>query len=157
MAMANSVEGRFPYLDHRLIEFANHLPSRYKIMGLNEKYLLKRAVQGLLPERIRTRTKQPYRAPDSQSFFHHGQPVDYVAELFSAKRISETGFLDPVSIRKLFDKCRAGRAIGFADNMAFVGILSTMLVHEMFIRGVNFSGTASGRVSLSKPVLSARN
>ncbi len=157
MAMANSVEGRFPYLDHRLIEFANRLPSRYKIMGLNEKYLLKRAMRGLLPERIRTRTKQPYRAPDSQSFFHHGRPADYVAELFSDKRISDTGFLDPVAVRKLFDKCRAGRAIGFADNMAFVGILSTMLVHEMFIRGVNFSGTAAGRASLSKPVLSARN
>lgn len=134
VAMANSVEGRFPFLDHRLIEFANRLPVRYKIMGLNEKYILKRAMQGLLPDRIRTRTKQPYRAPDSESFFNHGRSAEYVAELFADKRIRETGFLDPVAVRKLFDKCRAGRAIGFADNMAFVGLLSTMLVDDMFIR-----------------------
>lgn len=133
VAMAESIEGRFPFLDHRLIEFANRLPPRYKLMGLTEKYLLKRAVKGLLPEGIRTRTKQPYRAPDSASFFHNGEPVDYVAELFSPARIQDAGYFDAGAVNKLFAKCRAGRAIGFGDNMAFVGILSTMLLHEQFI------------------------
>ena len=49
MAMAHSVEGRFPFLDHRVIEFANRLPPRYKLMGLTEKYLLKRAHARHLP------------------------------------------------------------------------------------------------------------
>jgi asparagine synthase (glutamine-hydrolysing) len=133
VAMAESIEGRFPFLDHRLIEFANRLPPRYKLMGLTEKYLLKHAVKGLLPEGIRTRTKQPYRAPDSASFFEGGEPVDYVAELFSESRIKDAGYFDPIAVNKLFAKCRAGRAIGFGDNMAFVGVLSTMLLHEQFI------------------------
>lgn len=134
MAMAHSIEGRFPYLDHRLIEFANRLPPRYKLMGLTEKYLLKRCAAGLLPESIRNRPKQPYRAPDSQSFFERGKPVDYAAELLSPRRIHDAGYFDAAAVTKLFDKCRAGRAIGFADNMAFVGILSTMLLHQQFIR-----------------------
>ncbi|MBX3621412.1 MAG: asparagine synthase (glutamine-hydrolyzing) [Rhizobacter sp.] len=139
MAMANSIEGRFPFLDHRVIEFANRLPPRYKLMGLTEKYLLKRSMKGLLPESVRTRSKQPYRAPDSQSFFADGQPVDYVAELMSEERIAAAGYFDPKAVSKLLAKARAGRAIGFGDNMAFVGILSTMWIDEMFVRGAAVS------------------
>jgi asparagine synthase (glutamine-hydrolysing) len=139
MAMANSIEGRFPFLDHRVIEFANKLPPRYKLMGLTEKYLLKRSMKGLLPESVRTRSKQPYRSPDSQSFFSDGKPVDYVAELLSEERITQAGYFDPKAVSKLLAKARAGRAIGFGDNMAFVGILSTMWIDEMFVRGAAVS------------------
>lgn len=135
VAMANSVEGRFPFLDHRLIEFANRLPPQLKLHGLTEKYLLKKSVTGLLPESVRTRNKQPYRSPDSQSFFNNGKAVDYVAEIFSRSRISAAGYFDADATAKLYEKCRAGRAIGFADNMAFVAVLSTMLLHEQFILG----------------------
>ena len=134
MAMANSVEGRFPYLDHRVIEFANRLPPRYKLRALTEKYVLKQAVKGLLPESIRRRVKQPYRAPDSQSFFRAGQPVDDVAELLSTERLRDAGYFDPQAVAKLVAKCRDGRAAGFGDNMAFVGILSTMLLDDLFVR-----------------------
>lgn len=143
VAMTNSIEGRFPFLDHRVIEFGNRLPARYKLMGLTEKYILKKAMTGLLPESVRTRTKQPYRAPDSQSFFRNGVAADYVAELFSEQRLREAGYFDPRAVAKLYEKCRAGRAIGFADNMAFVGILSTMLVDEQFIRPAALTGTIS--------------
>ena len=134
VAMANSVEGRFPFLDHRLIEFANRLPPRYKIRGLTEKYVLRKAMQGLLPEAVRRRTKQPYRSPDSPSFFRAGQAPGWVDELLCESRLRESGWFDPQAVRKLYEKCRAGRAIGFGDNMAFVGILSTMLLDEMFVR-----------------------
>jgi len=146
VAMANSVEGRFPFLDHRLIEFANQLPPRYKLMGLTEKYLLKKAMKGLLPETIRTRTKQPYRAPDSQSFFQNGRPVEYVAELLGEARLRDAGLFDPKAVGKLLAKCQAGRVIGFGDNMAFVGILSTMLVHDQFIRSVGRHGYSTPAV-----------
>ncbi len=133
VAMANSIEGRFPFLDHRVIEFANRLPPHLKIRGLAEKYLLKKSVAGLLPQAVLARTKQPYRAPDSASFFRDGRPVDYAAELFSPGKLADAGYFDPAAVAKLFEKCRAGRAIGFADNMAFVTILSTMLLHEQLI------------------------
>ncbi len=143
VAMANSVEGRFPFLDHRVIEFAGRLPPQLKLHGLTEKYLLKKSMAGLLPESIRTRTKQPYRAPDSASFFEHGRAAPYVAELMSPVKLAEAGLFDPAAVAKLLEKCRAGRAIGFADNMAFVAILSTMLLHEQLVLG-NEVGTGRG-------------
>jgi asparagine synthase (glutamine-hydrolysing) len=133
VAMANSVEARYPFLDHRVIEYASGLRPSLKIRGLNEKHVLKRAVQELLPAEIVARTKQPYRAPDSQSFFIDGRPIDYVAELLGADRLRVSGYFDPVAVSKLVAKCGSGRAIGFSDNMAFVCILSTMLIEEMFL------------------------
>jgi asparagine synthase (glutamine-hydrolysing) len=135
VAMANSIEGRFPFLDHRVIEFASHLPPSLKIRGLTEKFLLKRAVRERLPPAVVERTKQPYRAPDSQSFFVNGRAVDYVQSLLSADRLRDAGYFEPRAVEKLVAKCRDGRVIGFSDNMAFLGILSTMLVDELFIRG----------------------
>ena len=134
VAMANSVEGRFPFLDHRLIEFANRLPPQWKIRGLTEKHILRRALHGLLPADILARTKQPYRAPDAQSFFEGTEPLDFVADLLCADRLRAAGYFDAAAVGRLFEKCRAGRAGGFADNQAFVGIVSTMLLDEIFVR-----------------------
>lgn len=139
VAMANSVEGRVPFLDHRVIEFANALPPRYKLRGLKEKAILKAAVADLLPPEVVGRVKQPYRAPDGPSFFIDGQPLPYVEELLSEARIRDAGYFEPRAVQGLFAKCRAGRAIGFSDNMAFVGILTTMLVHDAFIQGRRLS------------------
>ena len=63
MAMANSVEGRYPFLDYRVIEFCSGLPADYKLNGLEEKFLLKRLMKNKIPESIIKRPKQPYRAP----------------------------------------------------------------------------------------------
>ena len=71
MAMANSVELRVPYLDHRIIEYMSRVPSRFKIRGLNEKYLLKKVFNELLPQKILFRPKNPYRAPIRNSFFNN--------------------------------------------------------------------------------------
>lgn len=135
VAMANSIEGRFPYLDHRLIEFANRLPPQWKIRGLTEKHILRRALAGLLPESIRTRTKQPYRAPDAASFFDDGQPLDWVADLFAPEHVRASGLFDADAVGRLLAKCRAGRAPGFADNQALVGIASTLLLERQFVHG----------------------
>jgi asparagine synthase (glutamine-hydrolysing) len=80
-----------------------------------------------------TCSKQPYRAPDSQSFFVDGKPLDYLARLFSEEHMKSIGIFDTNATSMLLKKCAQGRAMGFADNMAFVGILSTMLVDAIFI------------------------
>ena len=113
---------------------AKRLPPRYKLRGLTEKYILKNAAQGLLPDAIRRRVKQPYRAPDSQSFFRGARAEECVAELLGGPRLREAGYFDPQAVQQLVAKCRDGRATGFGDNMAFVGILSTMLADDLFVR-----------------------
>jgi asparagine synthase (glutamine-hydrolysing) len=133
--MANSVEGRVPFLDHRVVEFAGRLPARYKLRGLKEKAILKSALADILPAEIVGRTKQPYRSPDAPSFFVDGRPLPYVEELLGPDRIRQAGYFDAAAVSRIFEKCRAGRAIGFGDNMALVGIISTMLMHQQFVQG----------------------
>jgi asparagine synthase (glutamine-hydrolysing) len=134
VAMAASVEGRVPFLDHRLIEFAGRLPDHWKLRGLQEKSLLRRAVRDWLPADVARRPKQPYRAPDAASFFHEGRPLEYVAELLSPARVRDAGIFDPEAVRRLFEKCRGGAAIGFGDNMSFMIALTTQLLHDQYVR-----------------------
>ncbi len=135
VALAHSVEGRVPYLDHRLIEFVNALSPRYKLRGLHEKVLLRRALNRVVPDSILNRIKQPYRAPDSRCFFQDGKPLPYVQELLSSSNLRRSGYFRPEAVERLLDKCRSGRALGAGDNMAFVGVLSTLLLDEQFLRG----------------------
>lgn len=137
MAMAHSVEGRFPFLDHRVVKFASCLSPQLKMKVLDEKYLLKAAAGDLIPHTIRRRPKQPYRAPDSRSFLvgrNADSLMEYVEELLGPRSIAEAGLFDPGPVGKLVAKAREGQAIGVKDNMAFVGILSTQLVVERFIK-----------------------
>jgi asparagine synthase (glutamine-hydrolysing) len=147
MAMAHGVEGRFPFLDHRVVEFAATLPPRLKLRGLTEKYLLRRSVGHYLPPAVAARPKQPYRAPDSQSFFGAGAP-DYALELLSPRAIARAGYFDPRSVEKLVHKCRGGDASGARDNMALVGILSVQLLDYLFVRGAT-AGSPPGPLMAS--------
>jgi asparagine synthase (glutamine-hydrolysing) len=137
VAMAHAVEGRYPFLDHRVVAFASRLPSRLKMKALQEKYLLKRSSDGLVPAVIRQRKKQPYRAPEATSFCGTTQdPIRhaYVDELLSPGRLQEDGVFAPEAVQQLVQKVRSGRAVGIADNMALVGILSTQLLVQQFVR-----------------------
>jgi asparagine synthase (glutamine-hydrolysing) len=134
MSMGNSVEGRFPFLDYRVVEFAASLPPRLKMKVLNEKYLLKRAVKGLVPEDVRLRKKQPYRAPDSASFLTStGELVDYASDLLSPSKIAASGLFNPQAVDRLVAKARGGQISSTKDNMGLVGILSTQLLVNRFI------------------------
>jgi asparagine synthase (glutamine-hydrolysing) len=135
MLMANSVEGRFPFLDHRVIEFANGLHPRMKMRGLNEKYLLKKALARHLPRETVARFKQPYRAPDIAAFFGEGGPPAYVRECLSPESLRASGYFDAPRVQHLLKKIEHGRVIGFKDNMAFLAVLSTQLWHRTFIEG----------------------
>ena len=142
MLMANSVEGRFPFLDHRVIEFAARLRPSIKMRALNEKYLLKRAMAGLVPASIVERHKQPYRAPDIPAFFS-GKPPDYVTELLSAAKVREAGYFDARKVQLLVNKARQGHAFAYKDNMALVGILSTQIWHHHFVAGAGSNASGS--------------
>jgi asparagine synthase (glutamine-hydrolysing) len=132
VAMANSIEGRFPFLDHRVMEFCFKLPPNLRMKALTEKYLLKRSTRHLLPPSITARTKQPYMAPDAKSFFH-GRSPGYVEELLSEERLRRAGFFNPKAVAMLAKKCRQSPVLGFKDNQAIVGILSTMLAQDQFV------------------------
>ena len=137
MLMANSVEGRFPFLDHRLIEFANKLRPSVKMHVLREKALLKDMMRGKLPDSILKRFKQPYRAPDAAAFMGPETPA-YVNELLSEQRLKDYGYFDAGRVTKLVAKMRRSPAPSTRDNQAFVGVLSTQLWHAQFVAGERF-------------------
>ena len=91
MAMANSVEGRYPFLDYRVIEFAASLPPDFKMHGLNEKYILKQMMKGRFPTSVLKRPKQAYRAPMAKSFLNTCAR-DYTMDLFSQKGNNQYGY-----------------------------------------------------------------
>src|SRR3954464_318484 len=136
VAMAHSVEGRFPFLDHRVVELGAALPPGLKVKGLREKHVLREALGRHLPREIVERPKQPYRAPDSESFLQPGAP-GYIEALLAPDAISRAGYFDPGAVRRLMQKCRSpfGR-VSAGDNMAFLGILSTQLLHSCFVRAL---------------------
>ncbi len=135
MMAANSVEGRFPFLDHRVVEFSSSLPPHLKIRGLREKHILKKSAQGILPPQVWQRRKQPYRAPIHPAFF--GQPLDHVAEMLSPGAIEASAIFNPKAVARLAQKCQAGGRVSEGDDMALVGVLSTQLLYHLFVQ--NFS------------------
>src|SRR6266853_1469363 len=68
MTMAASIEARVPFLDHELAAFVSSLPDRYRIRGLQSKWVLREAGKQLIPERILTRPKVGFRVPVNQWF-----------------------------------------------------------------------------------------
>jgi len=142
MLMGNSVEGRFPFLDHRVVEFAMRIPPGIRMKGLTEKYVLRKSMEGLLPREINRMVKQPYRAPDAKSFIGIAGG-ELAREILSPDGISRKGYFDPIHTERLVKKCRGNPATGFKDNMAFIGILSTQLLDQLFLQEFDSSGEIS--------------
>lgn len=134
VAMAHGVEGRFPFLDHRVFEHSVRLPPERKLgPGLREKAELRALAGLLLPAEVAARTKQPYRAPEVAPFFGEQAP-GWVEERLEARALDEVGLFDPARVAGLLRRCHSGRASGFREGMALVGILSTQVWHERFCR-----------------------
>ena len=133
MAMANAVEGRFPFLDHRVVNFAAALSPNLKMKGLTEKYLLKQACSRDVPLSILKRKKQPYRAPEGRCFVGQRTP-EYVDELLSPHVLRRDGIFDPRAAGVLVSKFKSGRSVSVKDNMALIGVLSTQLLVHQFSR-----------------------
>lgn len=135
MLLGHSVEGRFPFLDPQVIALANSLPDDFKLRVLDEKHVLKEVARGLIPDGIRQRQKQPYRAPDALSFVGADAPA-YVADALSESAIRDANVFDVRAASQLYTKCRARSEAGQfsnTDNMALVGMLSVQLLHQQFI------------------------
>ena len=130
MLMGNSVEGRFPFLDHHLADLAGTIPASAKLQSLLEKAILKQSVADLLPEGILKRPKQPYRAPDSSSFTGI-VGMELVNNFLEDPNTAGWDLWQPRRIAALVRKMKAGKLISARDNMAFIAVLAgRMLQHD---------------------------
>ncbi|MFL6284932.1 MAG: asparagine synthase (glutamine-hydrolyzing) [Pyrinomonadaceae bacterium] len=102
MTMANSVEARYPFLDIDLVEFCRLIPPDLKLNGFTEKYILKRAAEGLIPRQIVEREKFGFVAPGSPALLQ--QEIEWVSDLLSYDRIKRQGYFNPDTVEFLKKK-----------------------------------------------------
>ncbi len=136
VAMANSVETRYPFLDEDVIAFASRLHPRWKLRrGLRNKYLLRQAAERVLPETVAQRPKAMFRAPTAESFLAHAPA--FVRELMSAESLARTGYFDVTRVRRdceLWERGEGGKFGNFA-SLGLGGVVATQLWHHLYLGG----------------------
>jgi asparagine synthase (glutamine-hydrolysing) len=97
--LAHSVEGRYPFLDPDVVDFAVQMPPRLKLNDLVEKYVVKKVAEGLVPPEVIHREKFGFRAPSTPYLLR--QRVEWVEDLLSHERIRAQGYFNPDVVEKL--------------------------------------------------------
>jgi asparagine synthase (glutamine-hydrolysing) len=133
MSMGRSVEGRYPFLDHRIVELGARLAPSLKLFGLREKWVLRRSVDDLLPRSVIDRHKRPYIAPNVRSFLD-GFGRELAEDLLGEASLRDTGLFEPARARQLMAKAASGKPLGERETMAFIGMLSTQILAREWSR-----------------------
>ncbi len=129
MAYANSVEGRYPFLDKDLVDFVVTIPPTLKLKEFQEKYILKKAAKGVVPNEILDREKFAFHAPGSPYLLQ--KKIDYIEDLLSYETIKKQGYFNPDTIEKL--KKQYGKE-GFTLNIPYESdLLITVITFGIFL------------------------
>ncbi|MBV9573443.1 MAG: asparagine synthase (glutamine-hydrolyzing) [Acidobacteriales bacterium] len=106
MSMAASIESRVPFLDYKLVEFTAGIPSAYATKGLSGKYILKSAVEDLLPKTIIHRRKMGFPTPWSN--WLRGKQLDELERMLLEPRSVARGLFKPKEVSRIFSEHRGG-------------------------------------------------
>lgn len=109
-AMAASVEARVPFLDFRLVELAQRIPSDFKVNGKTTKSILRQAVADLLPENILNLPKHGFSVP-TKRWFQSGMTSTFIRDVLTDPRTLQRGVFRPEAVQGLWDGHRAGRGV----------------------------------------------
>lgn len=133
MTFANSVEGRYPFLDKNLVEFVKTIPPELKLKGFEEKYILKRMAEKYVPNEIIKREKFSFVAPGSSHLLK--QNVEYINDLLSYEKIRKQGYFNPDNVEKLKNQYISD---GFKLNLPFDSdLLIIVLTFGIFLEKFN--------------------
>jgi asparagine synthase (glutamine-hydrolysing) len=128
MSMAHSIEARPPFLDHTLWEFCASIPTGFKLRRSTEKYLLRKAGEGIVPEQARVRPKAPLQVPYPKWIARPRLP-QWAEEALGDARLESTGLFDPAAVRDLRRKVQTGEA----NAALLMGVLTMQLWVQMFV------------------------
>ncbi len=131
MSMAHSVEGRYPFLDHRLVEKLFYFRDTFKLKAFSQKHLLREAFRGVIPGSIIDRPKMPYQAPDLKSFIKKGTLSSNAKRFLSKDFLDESGIFDEKYVNRFLRKFerQVPREIGYRDNMLITFLLSSQMLY----------------------------
>jgi asparagine synthase (glutamine-hydrolysing) len=127
-SMANSLEVRSPFLDHEVVEFAASLPRRVKMRRLIQKYILKRAMKGILPPAILRRKKMGFGVPIDHWLRQQLREMAY--DLLLDPRALQRGYFNPSAVRRYLDEHARGEG---HHHSRLWSLLMLELWHRMFI------------------------
>jgi len=130
-SMACSLELRTPFLDHRLIEFAEGLPGSLKVRGFQLKWILKKAVERWLPHEIIYRQKRGFSVPIASWMRNELRPL--VEETLSEEKLRREGIFNAVFVRRLLQEHLAGRA---DHRKPLWALLCFQLWHDRWANGI---------------------
>ena len=136
VAMANSVETRYPFLDEDVIAYTARIHPKWKLRGLlKDKYLLRRAAERLLPADIAWRPKAMFRAPFAETFL--AQPPSFVRDLLSPESLARTGYFDTEAVARDCAALANGASekLGTFASLGLGGVVATQLWHHTFLGG----------------------
>lgn len=134
-SMANGVEARVPFLDHKIVEFLTQLPPSLKLRGLTEKSLLRAIGRDLLPAETCKKRKRPFYTPIREWFFSNDPPA-YVAEMMSPHAIRNAGIFSPEVVQTLMrqiSKVPDRSVLLLQHEWILVLVLGTQLLHYQFV------------------------
>ncbi len=134
IAMSQSVEMRYPFLDNNVFDFVAGLDPNWKIKGLKEKYLVRRVAEKWLPKSVAWRPKGMFRAPLDGFFLQ--QRLPYVDELLSEASLKKTGYFDPEAValwRTKYTELSSHFYQRSSMELGLVAVLATQLWHQTFI------------------------
>ncbi len=129
--MANSLEARSPFLDHSLMEFAARIPSRLKLRGGETKWILKRALRGLLPDDVLRRPKRGFNLP--LDAWLRGELREPARELLLGARSRARGYFDPGFVARLLEEHDTRR---WNRHKEIWTLMMLELWHREFVDGV---------------------
>lgn len=136
--MAHSIETRVPLLDHKLVEFAATIPPEMNLRGGATKYVFKRAMRGLLPDKIIDRKKQGFALP--LNFWFRGKLGPYVRDLLLGESSRRRGFFNIRYVESLIARHERGENL----DLQLWTLISFELWAQTFLSG---SGAARGRAA----------
>jgi asparagine synthase (glutamine-hydrolysing) len=132
MEMAHSIEGRVPFLDHKLVELIVRQPVNQKIRGMTEKYVLREAVKDVITDSVYGRQKHPFLSPPAtlnpDDTFH-----DYVQELLRGKAFASMPFFNQKAVIELLDRMPSmDDGARTAMDQTLMVLASLCVLHERF-------------------------
>lgn len=137
ITMNASVEGRYPILDSKVIEFCASIHPKYKLNGSIDKWLLRQVAAKTLPHQIANRKKTMFRANRSDSFLGPDKPV-WVDQLLSEESLRKTGYFDPAKIsrqKRLQATIPTITPRRFVLDQTLTCVITTQLWHHIYISG----------------------
>jgi asparagine synthase (glutamine-hydrolysing) len=137
IAMHNSVEARYPFLDDDVIAFCSTLAPEYKLRGFTEKWILRQVAARTLPARIANRPKTMFRASLAQTFIGPHRPA-WVDQLLSRESLSKAGYFDAdvvqreVAAQRRWPTATPRRVV---QDLGLTSVVSTQLWHHLYCGG----------------------